>query len=196
MEDLDNYVKEKKTISLISANIFALILLIVVGLLYLIPYYLIWLRGMGLRELFVSFSENHSLTVTLLLFPIIILGIVFHELIHGVLWATYAKNGFRSIKFGIMWEMLTPYCHCKEPLTVRQYILGAIMPCIILGIIPAVISLFFGSFYLFLFGLFFTAAAAGDIMVIKMLSNEDKDSYVLDHPSEAGYYIFRRKIEV
>ena len=39
-----------------------------------------------------------------------VLGILFlvficvHELIHGIYYAKYAKGGFRSIRFGIMWR--------------------------------------------------------------------------------------------
>ena len=89
--------------------------------------------------------------------------------------------------------MLTPYCHCKEPLMVKHYILGAIMPAFVLGIIPAIIAIIIGNFGLLLFGSFFTLAAIGDFMVIYILRNEKKDDFVLDHPSEAGCYIFRKE---
>lgn len=174
MPEVENYTKEKRTIDLIKANGFSLLLLVIVGVLYITPYYLVWFVGLSPRDFFVHFSENWNLTIAILVLPILILGIVLHELFHGIVWARFAKDGFRSIKFGVMWEMLTPYCHCKEPLTVKQYILGAAMPCIILGVVPAVLAIVLGSFVLLLFGLFFTATAAGDIMIIYLLRKEKK----------------------
>ena len=38
-------------------------------------------------------------------------------------------------------------------------------------------------------GIFFIAAAAGDIWMTWLLTKEDRHSLVLDHPSEAGFYI-------
>ena len=61
-----------------------------------------------------------------------------------------------NMKFGVIWKMLTPYCHCKEPLKVGQYILGGVMPAVILGIIPCIIAIIIGHFGLLLFGIFFT----------------------------------------
>ncbi|MGQ0828185.1 MAG: DUF3267 domain-containing protein [Bacteroidota bacterium] len=120
------------------------------------------------------------------------MGIVLHELIHGIVWSRFTKDGFRSIKFGVLWKMLTPYCHCKEPLKVSQYITGVIMPAIILGVVPAIISIVIGNIGLLVFGIFFTMVAVGDFLIINLLRKENKDSLVLDHPSEAGFFIYRK----
>jgi hypothetical protein len=44
-----------------------------------------------------------------------------------------------------------------------------------------------------LFGVFFTAAAAGDFMIIRLIIKEKPNVYILDHPDEVGCYIFRKK---
>jgi hypothetical protein len=36
------------------------------------------------------------------------IGIILHELIHGITWAKYTKDGFKSIRFGVLWKFLTP----------------------------------------------------------------------------------------
>ena len=89
--------------------------------------------------------------------------------------------------------MLTPYCHCKENLKVNQYILGAIMPAIILGVIPALLAILFGSIGLLAFGIFFTIAAMGDFLIIFLLRKENRNTLVLDHPTEPGCFIYRKK---
>jgi hypothetical protein len=122
---------------------------------------------------------------------VFIIGIIVHELIHGVVWASYAKNGFKSIKFGVIWKMITPYCHCTEPLKLKQYIIGAIMPAIILGFIPAILALVVGNIALLIFGVFFIISGSGDFLIIHALRNEKKDTLVEDHPSEAGCYVYR-----
>ena len=99
----------------------------------------------------------------------------------------------KSIKFGILWKTLTPYCHCKEPLKTKQYIVALLAPLLILGIIPAVISLMIGNLFLLILGIIFSATAAGDIMIYLLIRKENPEDYVQDHPSEAGYYIFRKK---
>jgi len=88
--------------------------------------------------------------------------------------------------------MLTPYCHSKEPLKVRHYIFGAITPAIFLGIIPAVIAILTENIGLLIFGIIFTMAASGDFLVINLLRKENRDSLVQDHPSEVGFYIYRK----
>lgn len=121
----------------------------------------------------------------------IILGIILHELIHGITWALFTKRGFKSIKFGVLWKYLTPYCHCKEPLKMKHYLLGAVAPAILLGFIPAIWGLTAGSFKMMSFGQIFILAAIGDFMIIKLLVGEPLDIYVQDHPSEAGCYLYR-----
>lgn len=120
------------------------------------------------------------------------MGIVLHELIHGITWAKFAKEGFKSIKFGVLWKMLTPYCHCKEALNVKQYIIGALTPAIVMGIVPSIIAIIIGDFGLLIFGMFFTMAAAGDFLIINLIRKENSSDLVQDHPSEVGCYIYRK----
>jgi hypothetical protein len=192
MQDLDNYRKELLTIDLVWANVFAFLILVPMLFVFGLPYYLIWYSNAD----FVSFIDNiapiKALYGGLFIFGILILGIIVHELIHGIIWARYAKNGFKSIKFGVIWKMLTPYCHCKEPLNVRQYILGAVAPAVILGFIPALLAILSGNLGLLIFGIFFSMAAGGDFLVIKLIMKESKDNLVQDHPSEIGCYIYRK----
>ena len=192
MHDLGNYKKEKLTIDLVWANLFALLILIPIVLVFGVPYYLIWNPTFDIKNLLDGIGPQGVGLVFAMIFGIFMLGIVVHELIHGITWALFTKNGFKSIKFGVLWKMLTPYCHCKEPLTVRQYIIGAITPAIFLGFIPSIIAIIVGNLGMLIFGMFFTMAAAGDFLIINLIRKEDKDDFVQDHPSEAGCFIYRK----
>jgi len=189
----EDYIKEEVIIDITKANIFALPVVALLVIVFGIPYYLLWHERAldGIR----NFGFSGILFRDLFFFLTLIVGIVLHELIHGVFFAIFTKHKFKSIKFGFMpaSKLFTPYCHCKEPLKINQYRICGIMPLIILGIIPAIISLFTGNLFLFCIGIFFTAAAAGDVLIIQKTLKEEKDSLLFDHPSEAGYYIYRLK---
>jgi len=184
---MENFKKEKLTINLVWANVFGIIILIPIALMYGLPYWWVWKDAISFSSInWLHLAEKSWIAVLCL-----IAGIVAHELIHGIVWAIYAKNGFQSIKFGVLWKVITPYCLCKEPLTVRRYIVGVIMPAIILGFLPAILAIKIGSLPLLFFAIFFTMASSGDFLVIYALRNERKDTLVEDHSSEAGCYVYR-----
>ena len=185
-----DYLKEKITINLFWANIFSFLILVPIALIFGLPYYLLWIDDI---DAFFSLWKDKISSIGLLgFFLVTIFGVIIHELIHGVTWARYTDNGFKSIKFGVLWKMLTPYCHCKELLRVKHYAMGAIAPAIILGFIPSVVAIIIGNFGLLIFGLVFTVVAAGEFLIINLLRKENKDYFVEDHPSEAGCYIYRK----
>lgn len=197
MEPIENYTKEKLTIDLVKANLYGLLLTIPVFILYGIPFYYLHFNNstlLNLKDFLKSLDAISIIAIPLLYFIVFLVGIILHELIHGITWAIFAKKGFKSIKFGVLWKMATPYCHCKEPLLVKQYILGAIMPAILLGFIPAIYALITGDFFVLMFGALFTIAAIGDFLIINLIRKEDMNSLVQDHPSEAGCYIYRATI--
>lgn len=191
----ENYRPEKLTIDLVKANGYALLILVPIILLYGLPYYLLWHQENALPEFVLSLKRTGvggAFGNIGGMFLIMLLGVVLHELIHGITWAVFAEKGFRSIRFGVLWKALAPYCHCQEPLKVKHYVLGALMPAVLLGFIPAVYAILTNNLPLLVFGGFFTMAAIGDFMIIFLLRNEDPEALVLDHPSEAGCFIYRK----
>ena len=195
--DLESFKKELLTFDLVKLNLYGFIASIPITLIYVIPFYLIWskqfsielLKKVNLNNELVEYALGYSFSIVF----IMLLGIFIHELIHGITFSFFAKTGFKAIKFGVIWKMLTPYCHCKEPLLVKHYIIGGIMPAFILGFLPFIYSLLFGNVFWLIFAIFFTVAAIGDFYIIYLLRNENKNSMVLDHPSEVGCFIYREK---
>lgn len=191
----NDYEKVLKTISIEKASKVGLAVMIPVFLIFTIPYLLIHDKHISyIFENFRSdFSPLKTVLNTFLFFAAMLVGIVLHELIHGITFAAFAQKGFKSIRFGVMWKMLTPYCHCTEPLKIKHYLLGAATPAIFLGLIPVVIGIIIENYAVTLFGILFIIAAIGDFMIIHLLRNENPDDYAQDHPSEAGCYVFRKK---
>lgn len=191
MQEFDEkrYRKELKIISITKANMLGLFSVIPVILIF--GGFFILFHGFPSKEAWFDFSTGNFVLDIVFLIAVFLLGIVLHELIHGITWALFTKNGFRSIRFGVLWKYLTPYCHCKEPLKVKQYLLGAITPAIFVGFVPAITGLLIASVPVMIYGMLFIVAAIGDFMIIHLLIKEDMNSYVQDHPSEAGCYIYR-----
>ncbi|WP_156299099.1 DUF3267 domain-containing protein [Streptobacillus canis] len=122
--------------------------------------------------------------------------IVIHELIHGIFFAIFAEKGFKDISFGIVWKHLTPYCSCVSPLRLKEYLIGALMPLVILGIIPTLLSVILGRFDLLFIGLPMVTGAFGDILIVRnILKNIDKQKeiLILDHPTEIGSVAFEKE---
>jgi hypothetical protein len=189
VENQEDYIKEKKSISMPWANCFAIMVLILTLVVFGVPYYLIWSNGSIPTDPLIL--TNNVLIMTLIMVFMFLVGIVVHELIHGLTFAIFAKNGFKSIKFGVLWKIVTPYCHCKEPLKLKHYIVGALMPTILLGIIPAVLALITGSMILLIFAVLLISGGAGDLLLVLSLRNEKKDVLIEDDPSEVGYFVYR-----
>jgi hypothetical protein len=183
-EEVEGRNRRKVAIDLMKANIFAVVIMCVVGIVLVALFFLIWHDRRPISGLLGNMSTN------IVLFLGLIVGIAVHELIHGITWACFAQRGWKSISFGIIWKYLTPYCHCDEPMRIRPYQLACLMPGFVLGVIPSVFALFIGNLPLLLWGIFFIAAAAGDIWMAWLLTKENPNSLVLDHPSEAGFYIY------
>jgi hypothetical protein len=168
------------TISIARANKIALILILPIALVLALPFYLIW--GVNVLKA-VSFTSIGFLVL------LIIVGVVIHELLHGITWALFSKHGLRSIRFGIKWEYLTPYCHCTESLKVWQYILGGLMPLLIMGLIPSAWALIYGDAMVMFYGIFFSIAAGGDIQSVWLLRHFRANQRVYDHPEELGFIV-------
>jgi hypothetical protein len=77
---------------------------------------------------------------------------------------------------------------------IKHYIIGALMPAIIIGFIPLIIGYLLGNFMWFLVGFFFIIGAIGDFMVVNILRDEKPNDYAQDHPSEAGCFVYRKKV--
>lgn len=171
------------TISAVYANVMALVLALPIVLVLWAVF--VWKNGHG------SISSPMLLGVLVLFF----LLLVVHEAIHGLFWSFFAKNKWKSISFGIMWNSLTPYCTCQEELTKGQYAIGGVMPCVLLGILPAIAAIFGGNLPLFWLSALMILAAGGDLTILWKLFRFPRSKgevRFLDHPYEVGLVIFER----
>jgi hypothetical protein len=179
MKEKQNNLKEY-AISFRRANIYSFVLMFLIILSFTYGYGEIW--GYGDNGIRIELIKSSFLFVFLL-------GIVFHEILHGLTWSIYAKSGFKSIKFGFKWKHLTPFCHCTEELKVKHYKRGAVMPLLVLGLLPSIYAVIVGNSTVFFYGLVFTCVSAGDIIVLFMLRKLNNEIYIFDHPNKMGFYV-------
>jgi len=190
----ESYQRIELTATAAEANVKAMAFAFPAMLLLLVPYVLLWPEQFSAEAMkgLVAAYGNRIQLLPLLLLLVFIPGAVLHELLHGITWAAFCKRGVGAIKYGVYWKALTPYCHCAEELPLRPYILGGIMPGLVMGLLPAIAGIVLGNAWVFFFGLFFTGAAAGDMLVLWMLRHCRASDLVQDHPDKIGCYIQRR----
>lgn len=169
--------KRDVSISMARANLIVLFTSIPVAILQ----FLIFVILHGMDDLATTWGS--------LLLIALVLGIVVHELIHGISWVIFGRKPFSAIKFGFQWKTFTPYAHLKEPVEVNAYRISGFMPGLVLGILPYILSLILGDGNLFWFGLIHTAAAGGDWLILWLLRDVRAGTLVEDHPTNAGCYV-------
>ena len=179
------YRRVELTVGVVKANIFAVALLLP---LLLVGGGLFLLCNHGLIDRF-------SLMNPVLMLVLLAILVVVHELIHGLSWAIFAEHHWKDIEFGFMKQYLTPYCACCAPLEKGQYIFGALMPLVLLGILPMIVGILIGSLQVLLLGVLMADAAAGDILIVwKILRYKSEAASIvyMDHPTQAGGVIFEK----
>lgn len=195
-ERIENYKKESEilikngfeshdlTVNTIKANLYGSAVGVLFALVFALIYYLVGNKF--------SISKDE---VNWVLFAIItfLTATFVHESIHGITWGLFCENHYKNIGFGVIWKMLTPYCTCLKPLKKQHYMLGSLMPCTILGVIPSIISIILGNPLLLIYGFFQIACAGGDLMVCLLIlikKSKKNEALYFDHPTEVGLVLF------
>ncbi len=165
-----------KTISPGLVNTIGLILMFPIGLLTLIPYWLVWHE--------IALSGFNAVIILVALIP----SVIIHEMLHGV---GYLLGGAKigEVKFGFLVRKLLPYAHCKVPLSAAGYRLGVALPGLILGVLPLIIGLLAHDPTLTVYAIAMILAAVGDLITLVMLVPVPNNARVQDHPSKPGFQI-------
>ena len=177
----EGYREQVGVISITKANVMAFI---TAGPFALMAIVLYILKHSWISFLFFTDSLFYFWILVLICIPI-------HELIHGIAWSFFCKEGWKSIGFGVMWEYLTPYCHCKEPLSFKGYICGGLAPFMVLGIGGLILALINESPLLLYLSVFNILSAGGDTTIALMLFKHTR-AKILDHPTECGFVAFEK----
>lgn len=179
------YKAKDLTVGIMQANVGAFFIMLPFMAVTAWVYYIV--NGINIYEF--------SLKLSLLLVPILLLLIVLHELIHGITWGIFAENHFHSIDFGVIWNALTPYCTCSEPIKKWQYMLGAAMPTLVLGGGTAIVAVVTGQLLWFFISELMLLSGGGDFLIllkILLYRSDKKEAVYYDHPYECGVVVFEK----
>jgi hypothetical protein len=178
----NDYSKKDLSVSMLAANFYSIPLVIVASLIILVPFFAVW----GFTPFKRGFNNFDNLYFFI---PAMLIGILFHEFIHALSWKYFGNISWEKIKIGFQWKTITPYAHCKEPIKASVYRVGTLAPSIVLGFIPATISIMTGNGWLMTFGFLFTVAGGGDFLILWLIRNVDGNALIEDHPVRAGCYV-------
>ena len=181
------YRKTDLTIGVVKANLLALIVML--------PFAVLSGAVVLSRVSFLSMAELMSPFDFLLFLLVMLLLTAVHEGIHALTWAMFGKDYWKSIRFGVIWKALTPYCTCLRPAKRGQYILGAAMPTLVLGIGLTAAAALTGVYWVFILAIAMIFGGGGDFAIIlKMLLHrqQGRDAVYYDHPYECGVVVFEK----
>lgn len=188
----NGYEEMDLTVGLVNANIMAFVLSLPFIILFAV---LFALRNISDWSAFIAQVIDGAVMGLIVFTVAFFVLVVVHELIHGLTWAVFAKKHWKAISFGFIVKYMTPYCCCDEAMKKWQYVIGALMPTLLLGVVPAAVSVFTGSVLLFVIGSFMITAGGGDLtIVLKLLtfSAQGREVLYIDHPYQVGLVAFIR----
>lgn len=187
--EAQGWTRTEKTVSIAAANTW--------GLLVTLPVVIAFGVWFVLRHGTTVLGELSVIEIILIV--VMYLGLIFvHEGLHGVTWACFAPEHFKQIEFGFIKQQLTPYCWCGAPLTKGRYLLGSMMPGLVLGVLPCTAACLLGWPAWLWLGELMLLGAAGDLLIsLKLLGcgGRGKELCCLDHPTECGLILFEKAIK-
>jgi hypothetical protein len=166
-----------------KANFWSFIVFVLAAVLAGVPFTAIY--GFSVLKLaFVSFLTDYTVLALTL-----IVGAMLHEFLHAVAFSFACERGWSSINFGFSFKDLAPYTHCDDAVSYVGFAIATLLPGILLGILPLMISLITGNGWILSFGIFFAAGAAGDFLCFISLLKYPRHSRVKDHPDSIGFIL-------
>lgn len=116
-------------------------------------------------------------------------GVVVHEGIHALGAMIFGKCKKENISFGFIPRQLMFYCHAEAPMKASAYKTMLLLPVIITGFIPFVLSVCLGNIFLVVAFAMLISGGAGDLIMAASLRKIPASALLLDHPKAPAYYL-------
>ena len=167
----------KSTVNLIS--IAAMLLSFLVGF----PYYWFTTKALGHEPLstYLGYQEDPpQFIISLLIFAVaLILGAIVAILLYRLVWGW--RNTHMDWKKGVI--------HCSKPLKKSQYIKGQVVPFVLFGLLPLLVSPFVNSIGLFFLGAIFISSTADGLIHVWKIRKESHDRMIQDIKGENAVFV-------
>jgi Putative zincin peptidase len=161
------------------ANLIALAWLPAAAFLALGPFFLLW----GGAPLVAAIPAPSALPLVL---AVLLASVLLHELVHVLGFRLLARAPRRAVRLGLNRRTLTPFACCAEPVSARGYQATALLPALLLGLVPALVAAAAGSGILALWSWAMLAVAGGDVAAVWAIRRVPARALVLDHPARVG----------
>lgn len=178
----DGYQAVPATISVLKANLMALVTAGPIALLCTVIFFLVHQSG--------TFGFAYWMSLAVL--PAFFASMVLHEGLHGLGWRPFCKRGWKSLYIGVLWKKLTPFCCCMEPLGFGAYLFGGLFPLLVLGLGLFGVALVTGNIFWLFLSVLNILSAGGDTTIVLMLCKYRK-ALIMDHPTECGFWAFEKE---
>ena len=126
---------------------------------------------------------------SLLALGIFVVGMLAHEGVHALGGILFGKLSPKQVKFGFDLRGMNLYTHFESPMPMKGFLLTAILPCAITGLVPVAIVTAFGGLIPLGATCLLFAGCAGDIVTFVSALKQDKNALVSDHPTALAYYL-------
>lgn len=116
-----------------------------------------------------------------------------HEFLHGIGWCIHNKNNSNNIYLYIPLGFADAYCHCSSPLNFKSYIIGSLLPFIILSLTPFILSCAFSSSLFFYIALAESFGCGSDILN-SLNACKHINEIILDYPTDCGFTSYKKNV--
>lgn len=149
--------------------------------------------GLSLYVLFWGWPTFLQELHWLLVITIYVGSVFVHEYLHYLGFILFGGADRDSVEFKFNRKNLTPYVICKSITTVMRYKVAAVLPFLVVGIIPLIYGFIFHNSTVYVIGLLNVDGCSGDLVLYFLLSRLDNHSYVARHNLRIGFVVVGQK---
>ena len=158
------------------------------GVLCALPFLL--LIGLGFRFFLSDQAQLMALGGVQFYLTFIILiaiSVTLHELLHGIGWMLAGHLRWKDIHFHF--SAMMPTTCCEPPLAKRAYLVGVLLPFVVLGLGSSLLLLTHPATLTLLAALVNITLAGADLAIAIRIAREPASARISDHPTLAGYVV-------
>lgn len=153
-------------------------------LLFIVMIVVVYLVGYS----FSGITDYNSLVLFILLF----VWLMIHEVFHGIGFALFKEVKKRNIVFGMALEKGVFYCMCKQKISKKVIFTSLLFPVTIIGIITMILGIVIDNGMLVYLSMFNIVGSIGDIVMSIYFSKCPSDVSYLDLDDCTGFTVLSK----
>lgn len=141
-------------------------------------YYCIW----DVEPLFWGVKRFFSL----MCIPVVFTGLFLNEFFYRLTLAIFCRYPMSKFWYGFNFGQIMKCGDREIPAGVKYYRLALVLPHIIVGLFPLILGISINHPLIYIFGILFTLASIGDIVLLWEIRNINDKNQVCELPSREG----------